>query len=48
MTKDEAVYRLTGDYDRDIPNYEDIEAEALMMADALSAAVIRQFPDRFE
>lgn len=47
MTKDEAVYRLTEDWGKDIPNYEDIEAEAIMMGEAFASAMMKQFPDTF-
>lgn len=47
MTKDEAVDRITGKWDEDIAIYEEIQSMALMMADAMSGAVIQQFPDKF-
>jgi len=47
MTKNEAVYRLTEQSDRAISNYEDIEAEALMMADAFASAVMMEFAAKF-
>lgn len=47
MTKDEAVDRISGQWDKDIETYEHIESMALMMADAMSGAVIQQFPDNF-
>ncbi len=47
MTKDEAVDRITGKWDDDIRTYEGIESMALMMADAMSSAVIKQFPEKF-
>lgn len=47
MTKDEAVDRISGKWDEDIATYEEIQSMALMMADAMSGAVIRQFPNKF-
>jgi hypothetical protein len=43
MTKAEAVAILTGDVPRSIALYDQIEAQALAMADASSAAMARQF-----
>jgi len=43
----EAAHRLGGDFDADIRDYEHIHNHILLMADALSTAIIRQFPDRF-
>lgn len=48
MTKDEAVDRIMGKWDEDIAIYEEIESMALMMADAMSGAVMQQFPEKFE
>lgn len=47
MTKEEAVDRISGRWDKDIETYEGIESMALMMADAMSGAIIQQFPARF-
>jgi hypothetical protein len=43
MTEDEAVERLTGEYAKDIAQYEAIEDEALMMADYMADGIARQF-----
>jgi hypothetical protein len=43
MTEDEAVYRLTKQYKNDIANYDEIENEALNMADYMAAGIIQQF-----
>lgn len=46
-TKAEAVYQLQGQWEQDIANWEKIESMGLMMADALSTAILEQFPDAF-
>jgi hypothetical protein len=43
----EASHRLSGDYAADIRDYELVHRHILMMADAISGAIIRQFPGRF-
>lgn len=43
MTKNEAVYRISKKYAEDIAEYEKIEKEALMMADAMTDGILRQF-----
>jgi len=43
-TKAEAVARIGKDYVKDIALYDDIENQALKMADTMSNAIIRQFP----
>jgi hypothetical protein len=47
MTKDEAVARIAGRYARDAAIYDDIEQQALDMADAMTAGIVEQFPDLF-
>lgn len=47
LTKDEATAILTGRYARSIALYDRIELQALEMADAISAGIIRQFPNIF-
>jgi hypothetical protein len=47
LTKDEAVVRLSGRFARDIAIYDEIEQQALDMADALTAGIVEQFPDLF-
>jgi len=43
MTENEAVQRLHGKFAKDIAQYDEIEDEAMMMADVMSSGVIRQF-----
>jgi hypothetical protein len=46
-TLDEAAHRLGGDFEADIRDYEHIHRHILRMSDAISGAIIRQFPGRF-
>lgn len=43
MTEDEAVFILTGQYENGIQEYDNIQAEALRMADVMTCGIIRQF-----
>ncbi len=47
QTLKEAVDRLQGKYADDIKDYDVVHAHILDMADALSAGVLAQFPDKF-
>ncbi|MGZ8514207.1 MAG: hypothetical protein ACXW4H_03795 [Candidatus Limnocylindrales bacterium] len=47
LTKDEAVARLTGDWDADVKAFDDIFTEIMVLADALHDGIVAQFPDRF-
>jgi len=47
LTLTEAVDRLQGRYAADVADYEPVHAEILTLADALSAGIIAQFPERF-
>jgi hypothetical protein len=47
QTKDEAVFRITKDYEKDTANYDEIEKMARMMAEGFSHGIIMQFPDNF-
>ena len=47
QTVSEAVNRLSGRYEADVRDYERIHEHILMMADTLSAGIIKQFPRRF-
>ena len=47
LTKAEAVAILSGEYQKSIMLYDQIEQQALGMADALSSGIIAQFPQLF-
>jgi hypothetical protein len=47
QTLDEAAHRLAGDFAADIRDYDRIHRHILMMADAISTGIIKQFPGRF-
>lgn len=43
MTEEEAVYRLNGNYEKDIAKYDLISCQALAMGDYMAEGIIRQF-----
>ncbi|MDF2686888.1 MAG: hypothetical protein K0S55_2071, partial [Clostridia bacterium] len=43
MTEDEAIQHLNGQYSSDIMLYDEIESQALKMADVMSLGIIRAF-----
>lgn len=43
MTEDEAVFILTGKYKEGIKEYDDIQAQALQMANVMAFGIIHQF-----
>lgn len=43
MTEDEAVFILTGQYEKGIKEYDAVQAEALKMADVMTCGILRQF-----
>ena len=47
LTTQEVAMRLSGDYPADINAFDAVEREALMMADAFSSGLMRQFPQMF-
>jgi hypothetical protein len=47
QTLAEATAQLTGDYAASAREYDHIVTHILTMADALSAGIVTQFPDRF-
>jgi hypothetical protein len=46
-TLQEAALRLGGDFEADIREYEHIHRHIVLMSDAISGAIIRQFPGHF-
>ena len=47
LTKSEAVAMLTAKFEVGIEVYDEIELQALMMADVMAAGIIKQFPEAF-
>jgi hypothetical protein len=47
LTLEEAVSRLQGKWSADVAAYDKVHAAILEMADALTAGIVLQFPDRF-
>ena len=47
LTKDEAVARLTGNWDGDVTAFDDIFTEIMTVSDTLADGIVSQFPDRF-
>lgn len=47
LTKSEAVARLSGNFAKDIAVYDKIQRQALAMADAITAGIVKQFPQVF-
>ncbi len=47
LTKAEAVAMLNKDYSASIATFDEIEKQALAMADTMTAGIIRQFPGMF-
>ncbi len=47
LTKDEAVARITGDWEADVKAFDDIFTEILVVADTIHDGLAAQFPERF-
>ncbi len=47
LTKDEAVARLTGNWDDDVVAFDDIFTEIMTVSDTLADGIVKQFPERF-
>ncbi len=48
LTTNEAVARIKMDWAGDVKAFDAIHQQAMMMADALSSGIIKQFPDKFK
>ncbi|NLA60046.1 MAG: LysM peptidoglycan-binding domain-containing protein, partial [Firmicutes bacterium] len=46
-TKDEAVAVLSGRFEQSIQIFDQVELQALEMADVMTEGIVRQFPRRF-
>jgi hypothetical protein len=47
LTTQEAVNRLQQKWNDDVTNFDAIFSQSMMMADALSSGIVKQFPSRF-
>ncbi|NLX63308.1 MAG: LysM peptidoglycan-binding domain-containing protein [Clostridiaceae bacterium] len=47
LVKDEAVFMLTDDSQKEIDLYDDMKRNAMRMADVMTDGIVNQFPDRF-
>ncbi|PKR77344.1 hypothetical protein CEY16_11465 [Halalkalibacillus sediminis] len=47
LTKSEAVAMINMEYEKDIQIYDEIEEQALGMSDAITDAIVKQFPQTF-
>lgn len=48
ITKEEAVARLKAQWEDDIKKFDEIYTEIMVLADALSDGIVKQFPDKFK
>lgn len=47
LTKQEAIFMINQDFEKDIAVYDEIEKQAREMADAISDAMVSHFPQIF-
>jgi len=47
LTTQEAVARLHGDWAADVKAYDAVQQQILMMADALTMGLVKQFTEKF-
>ncbi len=47
LVKNEAVFMLTKEYQKGIDLYDEMERQAMMMADTMTEGIVKQFPGRF-
>ena len=47
LTKQEALTMIKGDFKKDIEIYDEIEKQAREMADTISDAMIKLYPNKF-
>lgn len=47
LTKSEAVDMLTKNYSEGISIFDEIEKQALKMADVMTYSIVKQFPNKF-
>ncbi|NLL66298.1 MAG: LysM peptidoglycan-binding domain-containing protein [Clostridiaceae bacterium] len=47
LVKDEAVFMLTNEFQKGIDLYDEMERQAMMMADVMTSGILKQFPERF-
>ncbi len=48
ITKEEAIARLNGKWEEDIQKFDEIYTEIMVLADALSDGIVKQFPEKFK
>lgn len=47
LVKNEAVFMLTKEFQKGIDLYDEMERQAMMMADTMTEGIVKQFPERF-